>query len=117
MFGRPWQINQRIRKTNLANETDHLVIPLNNVYEPLDVDFHKESSNEHDESTLEETETQRNTNWSKSNSMQRSIADRIKPRALHNRKVYRKPVWNTKRKIVPGNRSYANTTGDGKKYL
>ena len=97
MFGRPWQINQRIRKTNLANETDHLVIPLNNVYEPLDVDFHKETSNEHDESTLEETETQRNTNWSKSNSMQRSIADRIKPRALHNRKVYRKPVRNTKK--------------------
>ena len=31
---------QRIRKTNLVNETDHLVMPLNNAYEPLDADFH-----------------------------------------------------------------------------
>ena len=38
-------------------------MPLNNVYEPLDVDFHRESSKEHDdESTLKERETQRNTN-------------------------------------------------------
>ena len=54
---------QRIRKTNLVNETDHLVMPLNNAYEPLDADFHWESSNEHiDKSTLKEIETQRNTN-------------------------------------------------------
>ena len=51
--------SQRIRKTNLVNETDHLALPLNNVCKPLDVDFHRESSNEHDdESTLKETETQ-----------------------------------------------------------
>ena len=38
-------------------------MPLNNVYEPLDVDFHRESSKEHDdESTLKERETQRNPN-------------------------------------------------------
>ena len=77
-----WKIvsnkNQRIRKTNLANETDHLVIPLNNVYEPLDVDFHKESSNERDEATLKETETQRNTNLSKINNIQRNITNRKK---------------------------------------
>ena len=58
--------SQRIRETNLVNEIDHLTIPLNNAYKPLDVDFHRESSNEHDdESTLKETETQRNTNVSK----------------------------------------------------
>ena len=39
--------SQRIRKKNLVNEIDHLVIPLSNVYELLDVDFHRESSNEH----------------------------------------------------------------------
>ena len=51
--------SQRIRKTNLVNEIDHLALPLNNVYKPLDVDFHREISNEHDdESTLKETETQ-----------------------------------------------------------
>ena len=51
--------SQRIRKTNLVNEIDHLALPLNNIYKPLDVDFHREISNEHDdESTLKETETQ-----------------------------------------------------------
>ena len=51
--------SQRIRKTNLVNEIDHLALPLNNVYKPLDVAFHRESSNEHDdESALKETETQ-----------------------------------------------------------
>ena len=45
--------SQRVRNTNLVNETDHLAMPLNNVYELLDVYFHRESSNEHDEkSTL-----------------------------------------------------------------
>ena len=53
--------SQRIRKTNLINEIDQLAMPFNNVYKPLDVDFHRESSNEHDdESTLKEKETQRN---------------------------------------------------------
>ena len=45
--------SQRIRNTNLVNEIDQPKTPLNNVYTPLDVDFHRESSNEHDnESTL-----------------------------------------------------------------
>ena len=52
--------SQRIRKTNLVSE---IVIPLHNVYKTLDIDFHSESSDEHDDkSTLKETETQRNTN-------------------------------------------------------
>ena len=62
MFARHCLSNksQRIRKTNLVNE---IVIPLHNVYKTLDIDFHSESSNEHDDkSTLKETETQRNTN-------------------------------------------------------
>ena len=38
-------------------------MPLNYVFEPLDLDFHRESSKEHDDkSTLKETETQGNTN-------------------------------------------------------
>ena len=54
---------QRIRNANLVNQIDHLAMPLNNVYEPLDVDFPRESSNEHNgESALKETERQRNTN-------------------------------------------------------
>ena len=78
-----WKIlsdkSQRIRKTNLVNEIDHLTISLNNVYKPLDVDFYRESSNEHDdESSLKETETQRNTNFSKNN-IQRNIKNRKRP--------------------------------------
>ena len=34
--------SQRIRNTNLVKEIDHLAMPLNNVYEPLDIDFHTE---------------------------------------------------------------------------
>ena len=48
----------------MSNKSQRIenAMPLNNVYEPLDVDFHKESSKEHDdESTLKERETQRNT--------------------------------------------------------
>ena len=38
-------------------------MPLNNVFEPLDVDIHKKCLKEHDdESTLKEAETQGNTN-------------------------------------------------------
>ena len=60
--------NERIRKTNLVNKIDHLATQLDNVYETLDLDFHRENSNENDyESTLKETEAQRNTNLSKSN--------------------------------------------------
>ena len=62
--------SQKIRKTNLVNEIGHLAIPLNNVYKPLDVDFYRESSKEHnDESTLKETETQRNANLSTNNNI------------------------------------------------
>ena len=90
MLRRPCQIKAKeLEKQD--NKTDHLVIPLNNVYEPLDVDFHTESSNEHDDQTsLKETETQRNTNLRKNNNVQRNITNR-KTRILHSRKVYRKP--------------------------
>ena len=55
--------SQRIINANLINEIDHVTMPLDNVYEPLDVDFHRESQKEHDDdSTLKETETQGNTN-------------------------------------------------------
>ena len=71
--------SQKVRKTNLVNEIDHLVILLNNVYKPLNVDLRRESSKEHDdESTLKETETQRSTNLSKNN-IQRNITNRQRP--------------------------------------
>ena len=54
-------------------------MPLNNVYEPLDADFHIESSNEHDDESLKETETQRNTNLSKNNNIQRITTNRKRP--------------------------------------
>ena len=64
MLRRPCQIKAKeLEKQD--NKTDHLVIPLNNVYEPLDVEFPRESSNEHDdESTLKEAETQESINFS-----------------------------------------------------
>ena len=67
--------SQRIRNTNLVNEIDHHAMPLtlNNVYGPIDVDFHRESSNEHDGESLKEIETQRKRQKS--------------TRALHDRKV------------------------------
>ena len=71
--------SQKVRKTNLVNEIDHLVILLNNVYKPLNVDLRRESSKEHDdESTLKESETQRSTNLSKNN-IQRNITNRQRP--------------------------------------
>ena len=71
--------SQKVRKTNLVNEIDHLVILLNNVYKLLNVDLRRESSKEHDdESTLKETETQRSTNLSKNN-IQRNITNRQRP--------------------------------------
>ena len=71
--------SQKVRKTNLVNEIDHLVIHFNNVYKPLNVDLRRESSKEHDdESTLKETETQRSTNLSKNN-IQRNITNRQRP--------------------------------------
>ena len=33
--------SQRIRKTSLVKEIDYLAMPLNNVSEPLDVDFYR----------------------------------------------------------------------------
>ena len=52
MFGRSCQIKAK----ELEIQTYHPAIPLNNVYELLEVDFHRESSNEHDdEFTLKET--------------------------------------------------------------
>ena len=49
----------------MSNKSQRIInaMPLNNVYESLDVDFRRESSKEHDDkSTLKERETQRNTN-------------------------------------------------------
>ena len=46
----------------MSNKSQRIVnaMPLNNVYEPLDVDFHRESSKEHDdESTLKERNTEK----------------------------------------------------------
>ena len=72
--------SQRIKNTNFVHETDHLAMSLNNVYQPLDVDFHREISNEHDdESPSKETETQRNTSLSKSNKIHRNITNRKRP--------------------------------------
>ena len=52
-----WKIlsrkSQRIKNTNLVNENELFEMPLNNVQEPIDVSFHRECLNEHDdESTL-----------------------------------------------------------------
>ena len=45
--------NQRIKNTNLVNENELFEMPLNDVQEPIDVNFHRECLNEHDdESTL-----------------------------------------------------------------
>ena len=73
--------SQRIRNTNLVNEIGHLAMPLtlNNIYEPLDVDFYRESSNEHDDESLKEIETQRNTNLSQNNNIQRITTNRKRP--------------------------------------
>ena len=85
--------SQRIRKTNLVNETDHLVIPLNNVYEPLDVDFHRESSNEHDA---------KNTNLVKNNNKQRNITNRKRPTHCITERYAENQCETPRRKIVPG---------------
>ena len=107
---------QRIRKTNLVNETDHIVIPLKNVYEPLDVDFHRESSYEHDdESTLKETETQINTNLSKNNKIRGNITNRKRPEHCITEMHMENQCETPRRKVVPGNLSYASMTEYGKK--
>ena len=86
--------SQRIRKTNLVSE---IVIPLHNVYKTLDIDFHSESSNEHDDkSTLKETETQRNTNLIKKN-IQRNITNRKKRERCITERYIKKPVENSKK--------------------
>ena len=108
--------SQRIRKTNLINEIDQLAMPFNNVYKPLDVDFHRESSNEHDdESTLKEKETQRNTNSSKNNNIQRNITSRKRPEHCTTERYIENQCKTPRRKIVSGNRCYASTTDYGKK--
>ena len=99
-----------------VNETDFLAIPLRNVYEPLDVDFHRESSNEHDdEFPSKETETQRNTNLSKNNKIHRNITNRKRPEhcitVRHIENQCETPRWKT----VPGNFHYASTTDYVKK--
>ena len=109
--------SQRIRNTNLVNEIDHLAMPLtlNNVYEPLDVDFHRENSNEHDDESLKEIETQRSTSLSKKNNIQRVTKNRKRPEHSITEKYRENQHETPRRKIVPGNRSYASTTDYGKK--
>ena len=86
-------------------------MPLNNVHEPLHVDFHRDSSKEHDdESTLKEIETQRNTNLSKNNNIQRNITNRKRSEHCKTEKYIENQREIPRRKIVPGNRSYASTT-------
>ena len=107
--------SQKIRKTNLVNEIGHLAIPLNNVYKPLDVDFYRESSKEHnDESTLKETETQRNANWSTNNNIQRNITNRKRAEHCITERHIENQCETPKSKIVPANRSYAFAAGYGK---
>ena len=90
-------------------------LTLNNVYEPLDVDFHRENSNEHDGESLKEIETQRNTNVSKNNNIKRIITNRKRPEHCITEKYRENQRETPRRKIVPGNCSYASTTDYGKK--
>ena len=115
MFGRPCQIKVKKLENDLVNETDHLVIPLNNVYKPLDADFHRESSNKHDdESTLKETEAQRKTNLSKNNNIWRNITNRERPEHCIKERYIENQCETSRRKIVPENHSYASTAEYGK---
>ena len=104
--------SQRIRKTDLLNETDHLVIPLNNIYEPLDVDFHTESSNKHnDESTFKQTETEKHQLKLK------YVTNRKRSEHCITERYIKNQCETPRRKIIPRNRSYASTTEYGKTYL
>ena len=110
--------SQKIRKRNLVNEIDHLAIPLNDVYKPLDVDFHRESSKEHnDKSTLKETETQRNANVTTNNNIQWNITDRKRAEHCVTERHIENQCETPRSKIVPSNRSYACTADYGKIYL
>ena len=93
--------SRRIRNINLSNEINHLAMPLNNVYEPLGVDFD-------DESTLKETETKRNINFRE---IERNITNRKRPEQCITEKYTENQRKTPRRKIVPGNRPY------GKKVL
>ena len=76
----------------------------------------EKGSNEHDEeSTLKEIETQRNTNLSKNNNINRNIINRKRPEHCMTERYVENQCETPRRKIVPGNRSYASTTDYGKK--
>ena len=63
-------------------------MPISNVYELLDKDFHREILKEHDdEPTLNERETLRNTNLCKNNNIQKHYKHK-KTKTLQKRKVY-----------------------------
>ena len=110
--------SQKIRKTNLVNEIGHLAIPLNNVYKPLDVDFYRESSKEHnDESTLKKTETQRNVNLSTNNNIQRNITNRKRAEHCITEKHIENQCKTPRSEIVPANCSYACIVDYGKMNL
>ena len=72
-------------------------------------------SDDDDESTLKETETQRNTNLSKNNNIQRNITNRKRPEHCITERYIESQCEKPRRKIVPGNRSYASSADYGKK--
>ena len=80
-----------------------MLLTLNNVPEPLDVDFHRESSNEHDEESLKEIEIHRNTNLSKNNSILRITTNRERPQHCITEKYIENQRETPKRKIDSGN--------------
>ena len=106
-----WKIvsnnSQRIRNINLSNEINHLAMPLNNVYEPLGVDFDGES-------TSKEAETKRNINLRE---IERNITNRKRPEQCITEKYTENQRKTPRRRIVPGNRPYGKkvTSDYGKK--
>ena len=108
--------SQRIRNTNLVNEIDRLEIPPNNAYKPLYVDFYRESSNEHDDtSTSKEAEMQRNSNFYKNNNIERNIENRKRPEHCITERYIENQCKTGRSKTFSGNRSYTSTTDYRKK--
>ena len=87
---------------------------LNNVCEPLDIDFQRESLNEHDDKSLKETETQRNAKLSKNNNIPMITSNRKRPSHFITEKYIQNQPKTPRIEILSGNRSYASTTDYGK---
>ena len=99
--------SQRIRNTNLVKKIDHLAmaLALNIVPEALDVDFHRESLNKHDDESLKEIEIYRNSNLSKNNNILRITAYRKRPDHCITEKYIENQRETPRRKIDSGNHS------------